>query len=228
MIDRWLQPLLTRFDALTRRERLLIAAAAIGGVLMVGNTLLIDMPLAKARLLTRQWQSEQNELRSLEQQITTLSTGIRDPDHDSRQQRDRLRQQLQALEAEIQAQGSRLIPPEDMPRLLERLLARHASLRLLSLRTLPPAPLVRPPVAAEGAKEGETPPEARGHLRIWKHGLEIRMQGGYAELQAYVADLESLGQRLSWGPVRLVARYPVSELQIVLYTYSLESTWLKF
>lgn len=222
-----LDPLFARFDALSRRERMLLAIACVGGVLMIGNSLFIDIPLARARIIGKQLQGESSELRMLEQQVATLSSGIKDPDQDNRQQRDRLRQQLDDLRQRIQAQGKNLVKPDEVPALLESLLNRHASLRLLSMRTLAVEPAVSLP-AVTGEAVGEGKVRASGEApRIWKHGVEIRLQGGYQELQAYVGELEALQQRLAWGPVRLQASYPKSELQLVLYTYSLDPVWLK-
>lgn len=226
-LDAWF----ARFDALTRRERLLLAVASIGGVLMIGNTLFIDMPLARARLIGKQFQGEQGELQMLEQQISTLSAGIKDPDLENRRQRDQLRLQLADLQQKIKLQGKNLVKPEEVPGLLESLLNRHSTLRLLSMRTLASELAVQLP--AETEKTGETAVRATEVVRpssaprIWRHGVEIRLQGGYQELQAYVAELEALQQRLAWGPVQLQAKYPKSELQLVLYTYSLDSAWLK-
>lgn len=221
-----------RFDALSRRERVLLAAASIGGVLMVGNTLFIDLPLARARIISKQVQTEQSELRMLEQQVQALSLGIKDPDQESRQQRDQLQQQLAALREQIQAQSKHLVKPDEVPALLESLLNRHASLRLLSMRTLPVEPAVSLPVEksaapAKAVEKAADLPKRSEAPRVWRHGVEIRVQGGYQELQAYVAELEALQRRLAWGPVRLQASYPNSELQLMLYTYSLDPVWLK-
>jgi MSHA biogenesis protein MshJ len=62
---------------------------------------------------------------------------------------------------------------------------------------------------------------------IHKHGIEIRMAGNYLDLLAYVADLESLPQKLLWGNMALtVTAYPRSELTLTVYTLSLDPTWL--
>lgn len=222
-MNRRLEAWFSRFDALSRRERLLLAVASIGGVLMLGNALFIDLPLARSRVIGKQFLGEQNELRTLEQQIAILSTGIKDPDQENRMQRDRLRQQLLDLQQQIRAQGKNLVRPEEVPDLLESLLNRHASLRLLSLRTLAAEPAVSLPPEQQKALEAGTIRAPQ----IWRHGVEIRLQGAYQELQAYVAELEALDRRLAWGGVRLQADYPKSELQLVLYTYSLDSAWLK-
>ena len=139
--------------------------------------------------------------------------------------------QLADLQQKIKLQGKNLVKPEEVPGLLESLLNRHSTLRLLSMRTLAAEPAVQLPAVAE--KTDEAAAKAAEMLRsstaprIWRHGVEIRLQGSYQELQAYVAELETLRQRLAWGPVQLQANYPKSELRLVLYTYSLDSAWLQ-
>ncbi len=62
---------------------------------------------------------------------------------------------------------------------------------------------------------------------IYKHGIEIKLAGGYGDLLAYVADLEASPQKLLWGGMRLtVKQFPVSELTLTVYTLSLDSIWL--
>jgi MSHA biogenesis protein MshJ len=62
---------------------------------------------------------------------------------------------------------------------------------------------------------------------IFRHGLEIRVAGSYADLLAYVAELERSPQRLLWGGINLaVIVYPRSELTLTVYTLSRERDWL--
>jgi MSHA biogenesis protein MshJ len=222
-----------KFDALSQRERALVAAAVIGGVLMVGNSLFIDRPLAVGKILAKQLQAERAELEALQVQMLDLRREIRDPDEDNRQRAQQLRGQLQEVRSALSDHQRLLVQPQEIPELLEKLLARHAALRLLGLKTLETVPGDEPakPVLPVGpAADGK--PAAPGEVRkevvnVWKHGVEIRVQGNYADLVAYLSDLERLPQRLIWGEVRLKSDYPNSELLVRIYTYSLDQAWLK-
>jgi len=220
----------SKFDALSQRERALLAAALIGGVLLIGNTVFIDLPLAQGKVLEKKLLSEQNELQVLRLQIETLNRELRDPDEDNRQRLASLRRQFQDAQSALDAHQRLLVQPQDIPQLLERLLAKHSSLRLLGLRTLEtiPANAIQKSALPTEAKLSEpSQPVRQEVVSVWKHGVEIRLKGSYADLAAYLSELERLPQRLIWGEIRLQAEYPNSELLIKIYTYSLDQAWLK-
>lgn len=236
MIKQKLTAWMPKFDALTQRERGLVAAAVLAGIIMVGNTIFIDLPLASAQSLEKKLQAERIELNMLQGKMLALQQDIRDPDQDRRQRLTDLSKQLTEAKQALAEHERLLVPPSDVPRLLEKLLTRHAGLRLLALSTLPPVvagqetETEKPNAVSSLASSGKTvekilPGKESG--QIWKHGVEIRLKGGYADLLAYVADLEQLQQRLLWGDVQLKADYPQSELAIRIYTYSLDQSWLK-
>ncbi|MFZ2268433.1 MAG: hypothetical protein WAV95_12740 [Azonexus sp.] len=230
MKARW-KALLARFDALSQRERALVAAAIIGGILLGGNSLFIDLPLARGKILSKQLLTEGGELLALQTQLSTLQRELHDPDEDNRVRLVAMRKQLQDMRTILAQHEKQLVAPQDIPRLLEQMLARHSALRLISLQTLPTVPGDAPETKADepGKMDGKSAAEAprRAGLEVWRHGVEIRLQGSYADLSAYVLELESLPQRLVWGEVRLKADYPKSELHLKIYTYSLDQAWLR-
>jgi MSHA biogenesis protein MshJ len=225
---RW-KELLGRYDALSQRERGLIAAALVGGVLLVGNSIFVDLPLARGKVLSKQLETERGELQMLETQLASLQSMIRDPNDVNRARLPELRAELQTVRGALAEHEKMLVTPQDIPALLERLLARHASLRLMALNTLPTVPANRPEILEKVAGKEAKPelPVTEEGLEVWKHGVEIRLQGSFADLTAYLLDLERLPQRLLWGEVRLTADYPKSELQVKIFTYSLDQAWLK-
>lgn len=232
MIGKRWQALLEKYDALSQRERGLIAAALIGGVLLVGNSIFIDLPLARARLVGKQALAEQAELTTLQLQIASLQREMRDPDEDNRARLATLKRDLQAQRTALAEHQRLLVAPQDIPQLLERLLARHSTLRLIGMRSLPGVPANAPaveeiPVARPTEKPRETPKAVGDGVEVWKHGVELRVQGSYADLAGYLGELERLPQRLIWGEVRLKADYPRAELHLKIYTYSLDQAWLR-
>jgi MSHA biogenesis protein MshJ len=81
------------------------------------------------------------------------------------------------------------------------------------------------PESQPAAAPGDNPAPFAGNL--YRHGLELRVSGSYADLGAYVAALERLRPRLLWSGLELDAtRHPKVELKLKLYTLSLEKAWL--
>ena len=62
---------------------------------------------------------------------------------------------------------------------------------------------------------------------VYKHGVEIVVEGGYPELMDYLAQLEKLPVRVIWGNLKLrVDGYPRTTMSLTIYTLSLEKKWL--
>jgi len=74
------------------------------------------------------------------------------------------------------------------------------------------------------AKEGET---AERSFDLYRHGVEIRLEGSYGQLQAYLAQLEKMPQHLLWGQLSYrVIDYPKAEMTLTVYTLSPDRSWL--
>lgn len=208
----------SRFDALQQREKLMVSAAVWVVILFGGHSLWIEpAQMQKARLhkAIAQQQAEQAQLTA---QLATLATQAGDPDAINRTVLAQLQQQLLAAERDIRAFDGLLVAPAQAPALLQTLLAKHRGLTLISLTTLAPQPLI--------ARTAEKTDSAAGG-NIYKHGIEIRLAGGYHDLLAYVDDLEKGPQKILRGNMQFaVQKHPVSELTLTVYTLSLESIWL--
>jgi MSHA biogenesis protein MshJ len=62
---------------------------------------------------------------------------------------------------------------------------------------------------------------------IYRHGVEIVVEGGYGDLVTYLAALESMQGNLFWDKAALrTDQYPNSTLTLTIYTMSLDPKWL--
>ncbi len=221
----------SRFAALQAREKPLIIGALVVAILFGGFTLFVDPGMAQSARLKKTLAQQQTELEQFQTQIAALAGQSSDPDSANRTALQQVREQLAVMEGDLRSFDRILVAPKQAPALLQTLLARHRGLSLVSLTTLSPQPLIEPPAAETGktVKDGAKPagqPAVPGG-NIYKHGIEIKLTGGYGDLLAYVADLEASPQKLLWGGMRLnVKQFPVSELTLTLYTLSLDSIWL--
>lgn len=212
-----------RYAAMTRRERALLAATAILGPWLIGYMLFVEPQRKQVEGLEKTLAVEaasvsrlQAELVSLQQQLAS------DPDAAGKAELDALHAERDRLDAQLHQLGSALVRPEEMPGLLERLLARQPGLHLVSLKTLPPRG-----VMSESAARGSTEKPAERAFDLYRHGVEIRLEGNFGQLEAYLVQLEGLEQRLLWGALDYrVIDHPLAEMRLTVYTLSPDRTWL--
>lgn len=82
-----------------------------------------------------------------------------------------------------------------------------------------------PPAATGAAAAGKAgaPPEL-----LYRHGVELVLQGGYLDMIQYMDALEHLPGQLFWGKARMeTEQYPTARLTLTLYTLSLDKNWIK-
>ncbi|HET7776026.1 MAG TPA: hypothetical protein VFK74_06640 [Azospira sp.] len=217
-----LKQLAQRFDALSRRERAMVVGALLLLVLFSGHTLFVSPRLAKLRLDEAQLQQQQAELSAIRSQMLVLQQEQRDPDGPLKAELAQLRQQQGALQQRLLQVRDKLVSPEQMAGFLENILVRSKGLRLVSLRTLPVSSVIERSSEAAGKA---SPGIDIGN--VFKHGVEISIEGTYPELLAYLAEVERAPQQVLWSKVELRADYfPRSVLTLTVYTWSLDKQWL--
>lgn len=214
-----------RYGSRSQREQLLIGAATLALVFFLPLTIWVDPPSKRASTLRTQLDTQQKELDALQAQVAGLKAQLVDPDAANRKALADLQGRLAAIDGEIGSLDDKLVPPQKMGKVLQTVLSRHRGLSLVSLRSLAPEPLLAPPEEKKNAAAKSAAVVRQEN--IWRHGLEIRIAGSYADLHAYVAELERAPQRLLWGGMALkVIAWPKSELTLTVYTLSRERDWL--
>lgn len=211
-----------RYLAFSRRERLLVALAVVFGPLLIGYSLFVDPQNARQKTIENMLAGDGTTMARLQAEEASLKQQLSvDPDAGRKAdlaaliaERDRLDEQLQQFSAVM-------LRPEEMNGLLESMLARHSGLRLLGLKTVAPQSVV-----ALEPREGDSKPVERS-FDLYRHGVEIRLEGNYGQLQAYLSQLEKMQQKLLWGPLKYqVIDYPRAEMTLTVYTLSPDRTWL--
>lgn len=213
--------LAARFDALARRERMLLAAAVVACIVFPGYSMVIEPALTAAKADAKRSEQARTDVTNLNSQIGALKQRP-DPDAVNRKALEEVRAQLSAGDARLRTMEATMVPPEKMRAFIESLLAQHRQVELVGLRTLPPTPLIE----TSTSDKTESTTAAHGP-NIYKHGVEIRIAGQYNDLLAYLAELERMPQRIIWNKVSLsVEQYPRSMLTVTVYTLSLDKQWL--
>ncbi|MCW5619964.1 MAG: type II secretion system protein M [Burkholderiales bacterium] len=208
-MERWL-------DARMQRERMALVAAFVFVVAAIGYLGWIEPALARRASALMQVSGQQQLLAAAQaRQAEALRTLSTDPDVAARAHADGLRRELQGM-----GEGA-LLAPERMADVLQQLLGGTSRVRLVSLRNLPPAPIERKVGTAASARDESAIP-----VQVFRHGVEVVVEGSYPALIDYVDRLERQPWQLTWGKVVLRADHPRVTLTLTLYTLSLDRAWL--
>lgn len=213
-----------RYAALSRRERLLVTLLILLGPALVLKTLVADPQWVRLRALEKSLATQGATLNDMKTLVISQRSQLAsDPDAAKKLELATLTADREALDRQVAEAGSRLVRPAQMNALLEHLLARHAGLRLVSLKTLAPVSIVK---AGDAGKANGEKPEPRV-FDLYRHGVEIRLEGSYGELQSYLEQLERMPQRLLWERVEFrVVEHPRAEMILNVFTLSPDRTWL--
>lgn len=208
----------SRVDGMTLRERVAVFLAAVAVTLFLVNATVLEPLFARNKVLA-------GEIRQQNQQIDAVNSEVEmrmaafaaNPDLPLQKKLAELNLAAARMTESLRTMQHGLVAPERMGDLLQQLLRSNGKLKLVSLRTLPTSGL--------GGGEAKAAPGQRELL--YRHGVEVVLQGGYLDMLQYMEALERSPQQLFWGRAQLDARnYPASTLTLTLYTLSLDEKWM--
>ncbi len=205
--------LAARFDALSLRERVIVAAACVPGVVMAWFLLWGEAALDTHARLADEQDSLQRQLSELTQQLHRERDAHDGAAAATRQRFEQLRQRSAVAQTRIDEYAAELISPTEMARLLEKVLDRRRALALRRLANL-------------GA-EDLLPDEVPGEQRLYRHRFEMELEGPYLDCLAFLEDLEALPWRLYWQAIDIESdAYPSNRIRIEVATLSLDEEWI--
>jgi MSHA biogenesis protein MshJ len=201
MIRRYWQPIASRIDEMTLRQRGMLFVTLSLAVVALAHMLLIEPVLVKQKALIERAKRDQSQLSAVRVQLESV---IRQQETDPEQNALRaLEQQLAAAEKALATKKEGFAAATRLPGLLKDLLGSGRAVKLESLRVLPGTQL-------EGSP-------------LYRHGVEMTITGTYFDLLQYLSDLERLPARLLWGSAELHAEhYPDVRLTLQVFTLSPE------
>lgn len=218
-----------RFDSRTLRERLFVMSASLLLVAYTVYAVAVEPALQRQSLLQLKIAQQETETARLASLPTEMRANDSDRAYQARQ--TDLAQQIAQLEQTIRAVQKDLVPAQRVTSLLQQMLSREPGLQLVSLRTLPMAPLlVKPPPQASKEKPGAERGAQAGAAEqgVYKHGVEITMRGSYEALHRYLVQLENSPSRMFWWRSQLdTADHPALTMTVTIYTLSLDKAWLQ-
>lgn len=214
----WLK-LADRFDARSPRERFTVFIGLTALILALAYVLAFAPALDRQQKAQRSIEeSARLQAQLAEQEVALITASARDPDAEAMATIKHLNEEVARRRTELTSSQSQLATPEKMTSVLRDLIASQKGLELVSLRSGKSEDIFNPNASAPAAMAG-----------IFRHGIEISVRGSYADLAAYVKQVEALPWKIR--PESLVIKtetWPVSTMTLTLYTLSLERAWLSF
>ncbi|PSQ90964.1 MAG: hypothetical protein BRD57_05570 [Proteobacteria bacterium SW_6_67_9] len=197
-----IERLRARIDARTRRERLLLAGAIAVVVLLLWEVTLrapLSQQRARAQREAAQISEQTQELRTTLTQLERELAAARGSGEGS--PLARLRERLEAVDKRLSERTS-----------------GDESLALVGLENQPVEPLIREQ-SSDNADEAIP--------RVYRHGIEVTLEGDYFAVLAYLRRLEGQPWAFQWQSLAIERiDYPTARATLSLATLSLAEDWI--
>jgi len=213
---------LDSLEARSIREKVLIGGAISAVLVMMLQVLLIDPLVTRQDGLRGKLRTAADLKRSFEGQLKNSPyLKILDRQRALEAEIEIVERQLQQLDTEVAEYASSLISPEEMPELLETLLAEQ-SLQLINVNNITAIPVLN---RNDSDQSQET--SLNETLQLYRHGITISLRGEYPAIVGYLKRLESQPWKLIWHSMNYeVAEYPLGQVELHLQTLSTDKRWL--
>ena len=202
-----------QFDALSRRERVLIATAVLAVLGMLSYLPLESIWKTHASISQQLKILEQENSISAQQVDLYQQRLALDPNLDYQQRLAIVEQQNQDLDSQLDEQMVAMVPADYMPELLSNLLGQVQGIKLIKFMSIAPIPLL---AVGEDKK-----------LNLYSHGIRLSLEGDYFSVLRFVEAVEAMPDKLYWKRLDYnVAQYPLATIEIELYTLSINKDFI--
>jgi len=205
--------LLTRFNATSAREKLILLLTAIAIIWGVWDAFVYQPLTQQKNKLSTELFSLKIELSAQEMAAKQIeASGKIDPNTANKQKLDAINDQLKTLKQQLDIGNKRFVSAHSMAQVLQEMLQKNKRLTLVNLETLPVTDL-----------------STLGQQKSWifRHGLSITIHGNFFDTLNYLQSLESLTWRFNWNNINYqVKDFPTAETTFQVYTLSFEENWL--
>lgn len=226
-------------DSRTLPERGVLFALAVVLLVVLANQLLLQPTVLAEQRLNKTMRNDLATIGKMQAAMQEIATNtVVDPNASKKATLRKLSDDAAAAEAAIARLRGDLVAPVQMVALLETIIARQGTLHLVALNKLPIQSLNAAPAPDAQAKPdqpaflpagGAAPTTGNALLpdTVYKHGVEIIVEGTYQEIYDYLFELEKLSGKVVWGKLQLnVDAHPKTRATLELFTLSLEKKWI--
>ena len=205
-----------KYNALSIRERALVCVVVLVGIGFSWWNIYAEPTLQKIQLQKDENQRISKEVSVALAAIKDIRNRIAAGVNSKKEQRlAQLKQELKLVEDRLRLKTIELIDPEDMFQLMSRLIYRESNLKLQSLKRRQ----VKPAITVSE--------EEKDDVGIYRHELEVKFSGKFADILNYMQSMEALDWKLIWDEIEIVSGdYPVITVKLVISTLSTRKEWV--
>ncbi len=204
---------MTWFDSISKREKVILIITVITMIIYAWNNYFYEPLQLDRKQLSTQLSALKTDISTQKLLATQIElAGKVDPNAENKKKLSEIKLELQKLKDQLKLDAKQFVSSQTMSVVLQQILQQDHSLSLLKLDTLPVAGLFD---------------SAENKSWIFKHSLNITIEGSYFDSLNYLKSLESLDWFISWDSIDYkVSEYPLAITTFQLYTLSFEEQWL--
>ncbi|SFG85756.1 type II secretion system protein GspM [Neptunomonas qingdaonensis] len=213
-----------KFNALEKRERLLIAVTCTVLIIAVFFMAVIEPLMKKSSRFNAQIEQNVRMVNTRQTEIDAFTRALNvDPSAAVRAKIAELEKTDKQVTSILQRRSINLMDPGQMGQVLETVLRDKPGIVLQRLSSLPVKPLRLSP-------DVETESDAKPSIvnaPVYSHGFEVELRGGYEDIYDYLRHLEGLSSSFFWDSLEYkVSKYPDSEVTLRVHTLSAVEGWI--
>ncbi len=217
-----------KFTNISNREQYLIIASGLVAIIFILYSLFLDTPLQRIKQLNKNIMQTQQSNKNNVNSINVLEQALReDPNVALKRELSQYQAKLGEIDQQLLQLTSDLIDPIQMRYALIKLLKLQKGVKLLSFEVLPAQPVTKNSAETSESESDRKLSGAKNvkaetsQLRLYRHGIKIKLQGQYFQLRKYLSQLEGLSWKFFWQEFDYQLKaYPVSELEVEIYSLS--------
>lgn len=219
------KPLYERLDALSPRERVIIAVTLAVAIVFAWSELVMNAQLAERRETLAQISKLEGDIAVAAVERQQLQSRLADdPNQQLKLRLERYRGEIERVDALLKEKTLEFITPRQMVAVLRSLLQAESGLRLVKMESLPPTD----PLAGEddaGGKEAQAGDSRRSGAYL--HPVELQFRGDYLAVLRYIREIEGLEWRFIWRSLSIeLEDYPTTLVRLRLETLSQTDGWI--
>lgn len=232
MKQKWREKM-EKFEALEKRERLLIVGAIMAGIFLTWDFMLTQPMAEDMKLMLARERVAKQDINASEAEKTVLEKlAAKDPNAELKRELEELNSTISELDGELEQLSAGLVTSEQLPLVLGALLQRSSDIEVVRMTTLPareialerepikekPAPSTEEELTSIVIEAATTDPD---QISLFRHGVNLVVRGSYYSVLEYLQRLESSSWQFYWESLDYkVKRYPIAEVTLKVFTLS--------